>query len=213
MEPLPLLLIADAVPARAAFVRTHLAPLGWRVAIADDGGMAPTEVPALVLLDPGLASAGIAHGIRRAGEGPPILAFAGEGDSVADSVAGIDGIIAWPCTPEALAAAIRPWQPVDMTLDRLAAMFGTARLAGLLADFDAQLAHALDRLDEADSGLAHRIGGLAGTLGFARVSAAWLAVSEGEVAAVPAARASALAARAAIERRLGAPDVPTASAP
>lgn len=61
-------------------------------------------------------------------------------------------------------------------LTRMAALFGRDALMPIVAGLRTELQQAIDRPDAAD---AHRIAGLAGTLGFAWVSASWQAVDQG----------------------------------
>lgn len=61
-------------------------------------------------------------------------------------------------------------------LTRMAALFGRDALLPVVEGLRHELQQALDRPEVAD---AHRIAGLAGTLGFAVASAAWQAVDQG----------------------------------
>ncbi len=123
---------------------------------------------------------------------------------------GFDGALPKPCDPATLATTIAPWTP-DGTLagvERLAGVFGAAEIAVLVARFRDQLAEALDGLDYAtDRMAAHRIAGLAGTLGFARVGQSWLALSEGDDAMRESARRAARATLRQIDRTGRASDV------
>lgn len=58
----------------------------------------------------------------------------------------------------------------------MAALFGRDALLPVVEGLRTELQQALDRPDAAD---AHRIAGLAGTLGFAAASASWQAVDQG----------------------------------
>lgn len=61
-------------------------------------------------------------------------------------------------------------------LARIATLLGRDGLRPVVEGLQAELRQALDRPEEAD---AHRIAGLAGTLGFADVSCRWQAVDQG----------------------------------
>jgi hypothetical protein len=61
-------------------------------------------------------------------------------------------------------------------LTRMATLFGRGELMPVVEGLQAELRQALDRPEAAD---AHRIAGLAGTLGFADASASWQAVDQG----------------------------------
>jgi hypothetical protein len=66
-------------------------------------------------------------------------------------------------------------------LDRLAAAFGAEPVRDLTERFAAMLDEALLLLvDGRGAVIAHRVAGLAGTLGFAAASRAWLALVEGD---------------------------------
>ncbi len=109
-------------------------------------------------------------------------------------------------TPNEVVDAIRRWRPGDLLAGarRLEAAFGHEAIGGMIAGFRAQLADAIYRHDRGDdAGLAHRVAGLAGTLGFAEVSREWLALSEGDAGAWEGARRAARMALAAIDRAAG----------
>jgi hypothetical protein len=82
-----------------------------------------------------------------------------------------------------LPAAVTDWLHSERlsVLDRLAAAFGSANVAALLGGLRGLLLTALvERDDQALAAEAHRIAGLAGTLGFARLGRQWLRVTRGE---------------------------------
>lgn len=85
-------------------------------------------------------------------------------------------------------------------LERLAGVFGREALGGLAAGLREQLADAMAAPDPAK---AHRIAGLGGTLGLTALHRPWQALSEGEEAALGAARRAGVRALAAIEGFLG----------
>ncbi|WP_311268963.1 hypothetical protein [Sphingobium sp. WCS2017Hpa-17] len=60
-------------------------------------------------------------------------------------------------------------------LTRMAALFGRAALLPVVQGLEAELHQAIDQPDTAN---AHRIAGLAGTLGFVDASASWQAVDQ-----------------------------------
>ena len=165
--PLALLLVADA--AVAAAVRVGLIELGWNVTTD------PDQSKEAVLL---VSDTGEAFDSDRLGGRVLIAEHAGV---QADESLGL------PIDAQRLATIAQRWDPRETIAGarRLAALFGEAAIAGSLEGLRDQLAAALQ-----GSGLAtaHRIAGLAGTLGFPEASAAWLAVSEGEPDALPAAR-------------------------
>lgn len=205
------------------FVRRVLSATGWAVAEAINGeetiAVANARVPDLVIMDIGMPRGDGAHATRMIRGGPaplasvPILAYTMMRlDDAEIRALGMDGRVPKPCTPEVLAAAAAHWRPDCETAGahRLAEVFGVAELASLVARFRAQLADAVVKLDAGDVTAAHRIAGVAGTLGFAAVSASWVAVSEGDVASRDQARRDARIAIAQIDRDSpggGVPDV------
>lgn len=134
----------------------------------------------------------------------PILVYSATRLTDAEiSSRGMDGRIPKPFATAELIAAIAPWmQDGQMAGARqLAASFGADQVAGLVAGLREQLASAVDELDSvAIPTVAHRIAGLAGTLGFTEVSATWLALSEGDESVRDRARREARLAIAAIDR-------------
>lgn len=192
---LPRLLIVDDEPVHRAFATIVLGSVGWTVDEAEDGATALRAIAAtrydLVLLDIGLPDEdglGIARTIREdqaIDPSVPILAFTSlNADAVARraEAVGMDGYIAKPISAAELIERVSPWwpQPTSPTQMRLAAAFGAREMAALNNSFRAQLDDALERIDEPGIvALAHRIAGVAGTLGFMDVHATWLALSEG----------------------------------
>jgi len=106
----------------------------------------------------------------------------------------MDGHVAKPFTPEALREVVESWRPRDAStqIARLAAIFGTAGIAHLLDGFRDLLENQLG-LDDGAARYAgaHRLAGIAGTLGFPDLSRLWLAVSEGDDTAYAEARINA----------------------
>ena len=136
--------------------------------------------------------------------GVPILVYSATSFDDAEIVRrGMDGRVPKPCTHDQLIAAIEPWLHDGQMAGakRLAGIFGEDELRRLIAGLRDQLAAAVDELNlVAIPRSAHRISGLAGTLGFAAVSASWLALSEGDESAREQARRDARLAIAAIDR-------------
>lgn len=210
------ILIIDDDPAQRSFARAALGAAGWQVDEAADGPSgidALSRAPyALVLLDiemAGMDGYATARAIRArdAFASVPILAFSSLRGRAAEEKlrdAGLDGHVGKPCSPEDLVEAVRPWltDKGATARVRLEAMFGQAEFRRLLTGLRDQLEAALTTLDE--DGLparAHRIAGLAGTLGFPEVSATWIGLSEGDMSQRTAARIAARAAIHAIDRR------------
>lgn len=209
--------------ANRGFVRRVLSAAGWAVAEASNGeetiAVAGACVPDLVIMDIGMPRGDGAHATRMIRGGPaplasvPILAYTMlRLDDAEIRAIGMDGRVPKPCTPEVLAATAAHWRPErEMAgAHRLAEVFGAAELASLVARFRAQLADAVVGLDAGDVTAAHRIAGIAGTLGFAAVSASWVRIAEGDVTARDQARRDARIAIARIDRDSpggGLPDV------
>lgn len=225
---LPLALVVDDEAINRTFARGVLQAAGWRVREAADGqraiAAAARETPDLILMDlhmAGLDGPDTTAALRALGGAllrVPIIAFTttrltGPGLLVEK---GFDGHLAKPCTPVELTAVAARWQPTGILAGatRLEAVFGAGDIARLVVSLRDELARAVSSLDEVewDKGeaaagvgaearvLAHRIAGIAGTLGFASVSESWRAVSEGDHAAIGAARRNALRAIDAIDR-------------
>ena len=215
MTATPLILVVDDEFANHMVANAALAPVGWRVDYAEGGeagiAIAGRRGYALILMDiqmPGLDGFATARAIR-GGDGAsaaaPILAFTARPlASIADSVraSGMDGHVSKTLTPDELRGAIEPWRPAGMPAPatRLAATFGEAEIATLIDRFRQHLEHALaaDGTDASTLADAHKLAGVAGTLGFPDVFGPWLAVSEGDASAYPEARACARRALAQI---------------
>lgn len=214
----PSILIVDDESSNRSLARGIVSAAGWQTSEAENGEAAVAAAGdhpfALILMDiqmPGLDGFAATRAIR-AGNGPnastPILAFTAvpPGDAIERArAAGMDGHIGKPFTPETLLAATEPWRQSGgpSPAASLIAIFGEAEIARLLARFRGQLVEAL-AIDEPAGerrARAHKIAGISGTLGFADVSKAWLAVSEGDESAWNEAR---IAARRAI-RQIDAP--------
>jgi CheY-like chemotaxis protein len=208
MDSAPAILVVDDEAVNRRLACTVLRAAGWTVDGAVDGPAALAALRdgayALVLMDiqmPGMDGFDATQAIR-ASDGPaaavPIVAFTAlrRAESIGRMWAvGMDGHVAKPFTPESLVAAVEPWRPsVDHhPAERLAALFGAAEIASLLGRFRDQLSEALVAADEEEErrARAHKIAGIAGTLGFPEVSRTWLAVSEGLDSSWEAARVAA----------------------
>lgn len=208
MTESPLLLLVDDEPTSHAVAHQVLASAGWHVDYADAGetgvAIAAQRRYALILMDiqmPGLDGFGAARAIRAGGgasAAAPILAFTAsrKGDLAGSiRVAGMDGLVAKPFTPKRLRDTVGRWWPAEMPAParRLAATFGEAEIAGLIDRFRDHLEQALaaDCADATARADAHKLAGVAGTLGFPDVYRPWLAVSEGDLGAYAEARVSA----------------------
>ncbi len=106
----------------------------------------------------------------------PIIAM---GEPVAPDAL-IDGWVPLVPMPSDWQHLLDAWAPVDdTTLDRLGGIFGRTEIETLALRFRDLLVDALAIQHPADRvGIAHRIAGMAGTLGFAALSAAWNAAGD-----------------------------------
>jgi two-component system OmpR family response regulator len=197
------ILLVDDQPIYHDVVRAILESRGF-AALSATSGEAAIEAAeggefALILMDvdlPGLDGYATAARIRKVGEWAaicPIIAFTtgsrerGPADKVTDDH------LAKPFTATELLRMIDKWMGAiggtaehDPTA-RLATLLGPEATADLVDRFHAQLETAslsAARGDEDVGRIAHRIGGLAGTLGYAALSAAWLAVEHGAAGAI-----------------------------
>ena len=215
----PLALIVDDEPINREFAAKVLSATGWAIATAASGEEALAMLslrPALILMDlcmdgmTGFKAVAAIRGREGAEASVPIIAFTTT--RVADVALlhadGFDGLLPKPCTPDELTATAARWRPdgaVDV-LDRLEEGLGVAEIGAMTLRFRDLLMKAIVALDGEDdmAGLAHRVAGIAGTLGFAAVGHAWLALSHGKNDAVRGARREARRAIAAIDRRRNA---------
>lgn len=197
MNRMPAILVVDDDADNRRIASRILSAAGWRVDDVEDGESAIQAVRdgdyALVLLDiqmPGLDGYETATALRahdgRAGS-VPIVAFSAlrQPEAMARArTAGMDGYVSKPFTPDKLIDAVKPWWPdeEEAPVARLAAIFGEAEIGGLLMRFRDQLVEVM--IADGDAAAlrqrAHRLAGLAGTLGFSALSERWLEVSEGE---------------------------------
>lgn len=203
------MLVVDDDPVTRRFVALVLGERGWRVLAAADtsAALAQAGIADLVLMDPRIREAGgldAAAAMRAAGAQMPILAFTATPGLKREALLrrGFDGFLARPCSSAALRAAARRWRPAALpaATERLETVFGSERVRPLLAQLRDLLTESLGRVE--DGAVAHRVAGAAGTLGFASLSAAWLALSEGHRAALGRTRRETRRAIGAIRRRL-----------
>ena len=215
------ILLVDDEPAYHAIVAALLSGTG-AIDFAENGADAVAAVRRrsydLILVDiemPGRDGYQVAADIRAAVEWAqyvPIVAFTtlrptgGEGHFVDR---GFDDWLAKPFAATDLFALVRRWrggdQPAIGTDERrsqLADLLGQEQADAMVDRMLVSLAEAVEAIDAGDDErvLGHRLGGLAGTLGFPALSAAWLALEDGGRAMWPTARAI---TQEAIERLRG----------
>lgn len=210
----PSILVVDDEAVNRGIASVMLGQAGWHVDTVEDGASAILAVRrrayALVLMDiqmPDMDGFEAAAAIRGEGGTMPIVAFTALSHTETAGRlhgAGMDGYIGKPFTAPELLAAVEPWRPSARPHDsaRLAALFGEAEILAMLGRFRDQLADALTAPDGPGErrSRAHRVAGIAGTLGFPEVSRIWLAVSEGEDSQWEAARVVARKALAELGR-------------
>ncbi len=220
------ILLVDDEIAYHMIVRALLEPLGRPITCVSGGYAALNAVDsaeyALILMDiemPDIDGYRTCQMIRARGGWTticPIIAFtslkpaAGEDHFIS---AGLDGYLPKPFAMADIAAVARRWLGVRESADeaakpgdRLAAFLGQEAAGHMIERFHAAIEEAMEAIDGgADAApLGHRIGGLAGTLGFSALSTAWLTLQDGDDASWPTVRAltrEALARRAS-EKRL-----------
>ncbi|WP_186728839.1 response regulator [Sphingomonas panacisoli] len=208
------MLIVDDEEANRIIVRRVLEQAGWSAVEAADGieavAAARRTLPSLIVMDidmPRCDGLAATRAIRESAaplSSVPILVYSAMPlTDVEVTARGMDGRIPKPFTPDQLIAAVEPWLQEGQLAgaQRLAGLFGEAELGRLVGGLREQLESAVTELDgTAIPTIAHRVAGLAGTLGFAAVSASWLALSEGDESARDQARRDARMAIAAIDR-------------
>ena len=188
---------------------------GWHVSTAVDGEAAIAlleQFPSLILIDADMTgSSETVAAIRRRDDAVAdvaILARTASPHRLAGTLHahGFDGVIAKPCPPDILTREAALWLPYDaaLMLTRLEQALGPDEMRALTARFRMLLARSLGDIESPKvAGAAHRIAGIAGTLGFCAVASAWLALSIGDESAVSAARREARRTIMAIDRHLG----------
>jgi hypothetical protein len=208
MAPL-LLIVGDEIAVEIAFIEA-LKRYGWSVENVCDGATALAALwrrPALLVFAPTMADERLAR-LREAG-GPAACAVAlalvppGDGD--------FDDYIDPSWSIERQVEAVDRWRPdgAAAIIMRLEAAFGRTEMHAMLARLKAALIEALATFDQSAIDQAHRLAGLAGTLGFAAASRAWRAVSEGTPLGAGEVRRQTRLAIAAIDVALRADEAPS----
>lgn len=194
------ILLTDDEPAYHAIVDAILDVTGVALVHADDRESALRAVNArpfdLILMDiqlgesGGYAAAAAIRAARSWAVEVPIIAFTtlrpadGERHFLER---GFDGWLAKPFTAGELLAVVRRWlggdaigamPPADN--GRLAALLGEESARSMIARLHQGLAESIVAIDAgaAPGPYGHRMGGLAGTLGFPALSAAWLSLQD-----------------------------------
>jgi len=179
-----ILIVAPEAEAVAAVLALH----GWDCRIAADVGTHARATPELVICCvEGSAGARVAYPLV------PIVALADAGWIAAEEAQAraCDDVVDRARLHDDLALIVADWMHAERLalLDRLAAAFGEANIATLLDGLENTLEAALRETDDAMLAAdAHRIAGLAGTLGFARLGRQWLCVAHGQRPITPATR-------------------------
>ncbi len=131
----------------------------------------------------------------------PILAFTTEhlaGGERHYIDAGFDGWLPKPFQAAELITTLGRWLGAgrigsvgELPSDKLSALLGAEIAAGMIDRFHASLAEAVADIDAGgdSKGPGHKMGGLAGMLGFAALGAAWLSLEDGDASAWPTVRA------------------------
>lgn len=134
----------------------------------------------------------------------PVLAYAAADlDETVLRDNGIDAVLPARCSAAEIADRVAGWSPAGWLdgITRLAAAFGAAEIAPIVAAFHTQIGEAVAELDHrTNRTTAHQIAGIAGTLGFHRLGQSWLAVSEGDETMRDSARRDARVALHALNR-------------
>lgn len=124
-----------------------------------------------------------------------------------DSVQSVqaDDTIPADSSDDQILSQVEGWRPTPDTqrFAEVAGAFGDGVIP-IARGLRQQLLQAIATLDAGSFTAAHRIAGLAGTLGFKRTSMAWLAIDEGDLSDIASARREARLAVVAIERWLAA---------
>lgn len=210
------ILLVDDEPAYHAIVSALLAARGGRVDGADSIATALEAVRSrrydLVLVDINLAADDgyVAVGHLRATADwariAPILAFTTEHLSGGERHyvdAGFDGWLPKPFQAAELIVTLQRWLgaervgPITVpSEDKLAAVIGEEAARGMIDRFHAGIAEAIRDIDAGgdERAIGHRLGGLAGMLGYRTLSAAWLALEEEGRSVWPTVRTLALEA-------------------
>lgn len=214
------ILLVDDQPAYHAIVSALLEPRGGAVTGVADTAAALEAVRArqydLILVETSMAEAdgdGVAAAIRAAAEWAgtvPILAFTSDHPIGKDryyAAAGFDGWFPKPFEAAELLMALQRRLGAERVGSivieppgaELATLIGAEAAGAMIARFHAGLADAVAQIDAgADvSSPGHKLGGIAGTLGFPVLSAAWLSLQDGDGSAWPTVRKLTMEALAA----------------
>lgn len=216
-RPTPLCLVVDDDPIQRAVSVRMLESMGWTTAEAGDGEAAIVETrsldPDLILMDlqmPVLDGWGAVGRIRARSEHGgwlPVVACTTQGDVTEAQLrsAGFDGLLRKPIDAKELAAVVDTWSPsaLHRQAQNLRSLFTSSELDQLWQGLSDQLRALLSETDAVVAQQAHRIAGLAGTLGFVDLGKRWLAVSEGDLASAPSARRMARTTVARIAAHIG----------
>ncbi|TCP34772.1 hypothetical protein EV292_103199 [Sphingomonas sp. BK235] len=182
-----------------------LAQIGWHAAAPVAGAALRPEVILCAVDEGGRAAATLRAGAIELAQVPVVALASAEWIAATDwRGAGYDAAVDRAASPAALADALGAWRRDETlaTLDRLEATFGSHAFGDLLRSFRRLLERVRDdRDDAAIAALAHRVAGIAGTLGFAALGQWWLRFSEGEVELAGTARRAAAHAIATLDRR------------
>jgi hypothetical protein len=176
---------------------TELAPAGdWRVVHAPDAEAALDELASgvgLILIRSGDNMRSAVAAIRTSGLAAGHVPIAVWGDAKAWDPGG-------PALPDlyipeepagGFSAALTPWLPraLPEAYDRLETAFGVDTVRNMARRLCQVLADALDALNTpAAADAAHKVAGVAGTLGFAELGSQWLALSHDSSAEPPTLR-------------------------
>ncbi|KRB86491.1 hypothetical protein ASE00_07270 [Sphingomonas sp. Root710] len=204
------ILLVDDEPAYRAIVAALLPAIGV-VDIAGNGADAVAAVRArrydLILADiemPGRDGYQAVADLRAAADWAreiPIIAFTTLGPTAGEQHfidRGFDGLLSKPFAASDLIALARRWLPVELPVipegdraSQLADLLGREAADAMIDRMRINLLEAVEAIDAGgdERALGHRLGGLAGTLGFPALSAAWLALEHGGIALWPTARA------------------------
>lgn len=173
MPPASTSILIVAPPNEVAAIAPLLVKRGWShraAAVAAEPYDVMICMPEEVPIAPGDAPA-------------PVVALASAAWIAGGDARGYDEAIDRARLRDDLPRVIAEWSHAERlaTLERLAATFGAAPVADLLRGLRRLLERALADEDAAAgrTGDAHRIAGLAGTLGFAGLGRRWLRVAEG----------------------------------
>lgn len=199
MENYGILLVEDE-PAYHAIVSVLVAARGanvdWVTNGADAVEAARTRRYDLILMDiemPGMDGFSATAAIRSQADAigaVPILAFTTVSPARGEREfldRGFDGWLAKPFSASTFHAALNAWlgrivvdEERDGPEERLGRLLGGDAARSMIERFHAGLAEAVAAIDDGADAMpfGHRIGGLAGTLGYAALSAAWLGLQQ-----------------------------------